>query len=1675
MRSFSKLCKSMISSTLVMTVLCANSSLPAIVQGISAESSNIDLSLDDVSSVDAEAVINGIIDFVPEDSVKNADIVSSGTSLLDNSVILPTLSYAETAKSISLRTASMAEENGYKYYISGGNAVIDSYTGEETEVNIPETLGGLSVTEIGYAAFSGNVKITSVKIPESIKRINHDAFNGCSSLALVDIPESVISIQDGAFSGCSSLKSITIPDSISRIEDNTFSGCTKLSDINLNNIDYIGKNSFSQCISLIDFSIPETVTAIGNMAFAESGLESIEVPDTVTSLGYGIFANCENLSKAKLPKEITVLSSKNGVGMFTNCSALEKVAFPEELVEIGDYTFSGCDLLKSISIPENVNKLGAFAFSECISLEEVNIPDAVTRIENGTFSCCYALPSIKLHDSIVYLGEAAFEDCINLSSISIPENTVEIGEECFYNCDNIKEINVPESVKQLGGGAFGSCDTLEKVSLPDSIKELCCSHNSGLFTDDIALKEVKLPSSLQTIGVVSFMNCVSIEKIDLPETVTTIGDAAFENCLSLKEIDIPDGISVICSRSFKDCNSLTSAILPKNIDEVRNNAFENCISLFDLGQKAGFFKFAEYAFAGCISLNDERATVFHNATPVVNVSTATSIVGGVANFSIKYDLNDWISSGINSSENSDVRFELTLPDGLMLIESSVSTDSADNKATFVGNNTNLVSLTKSAGTLRFSARIEAYNADAYTINPRISFYSHNYSWTQRLPIISLTVPEITISAQSNVSSLNCNVYGIAEPGKKVKIYVDEKLAGDTVANEYTGKYVAEISLPEKNDSNEYTIYAVCGISKTDEIRVVYSDEKPSISKVEMIYCTHAPSNTNAYMETLDITGAFTKGERPVVQFYPAGNIRFKIRANHSERISSILIKSQKGSESKYLIAKYDEKEGFWITPEEQYFDEANHNYVPGSLNIIIFEKTKDIIDETEINEFFDNLNIEDVENEVIEIDDKSAICSLKSKAGEILTDCYCFSSDSIKINDEEIKAKDIILAPKKYGYKKLSKKKVSDGVAFSIYSKTIRYNEIKENDSAFFDKLLFEKVNEAYSNAGRNNYSLTDYVVFSQVVIADDGSVPAYINIQADAEKDREQFTEVKNNRDIIKHLHSSKELILSSYTSLSDEDEDSDDEKSVGEKAAEKANQSAIDNIKDSFMDFFVTDDDVKNVIDQVDELNDELEGLTEEDSSEEPASTGNKVADQQKKKVDNLKNSYKVWESWNKFWLKKVHGPKELLVPVLDGIDELVPDTLDKMYKHQEPLLEPLDDDWEGWDHEYGADAKVNFILDPSGIVYEGIRSKTVSGATVTCYMLNEDTGKWEKWNAEDYDQKNPLVTDEAGSYAWDVPEGRYYVTCEKEGFDLIKSEEFEVAPPKFDLDFNLLNTGSPTVKGFSLDENTITVEFNKVMDISTINGESVAVNGCNGDISVEPQLYSKDDKYTDKFVIKGDFSSSIELKLIINNKAADYTGTGINEYSADISNIYADLMLNEESIELEEERTFRITGNKEIVSFTSADSSIATVDNNGVIKAVSSGSTKITAIDKNGKEAVLIVNVKEIENINYANMICNWAVWDYQGRTIKRVESTEVSVADDKYEIKMKDKESNILDIYTIDPETAEGTNSAGEVVSLPQTGNNSMINLLFVFGAFMLIGIGLYALIASRNNRSKKEEQ
>lgn len=131
---------------------------------------------------------------------------------------------------------------------------------------------------------------------------------------------------------------------------------------------------------------------------------------------------------------------------------------------------------------------------------------------------------------------------------------------------------------------------------------------------------------------------------------------------------------------------------------------------------------------------------------------------------------------------------------------------------------------------------------------------------------------------------------------------------------------------------------------------------------------------------------------------------------------------------------------------------------------------------------------------------------------------------------------------------------------------------------------------------------------------------------------------------------------------------------------------------------------------------------------------------------------------------------------------------------------------------------------ILDPSGFVYEAVLSNRLPGVTTTVYQ--KKNGSAVKWNAEDYSQENPLVTDEAGFYRWDVPQGEWQVKYEKDGYETCYSEWLPVPPPQLDVNVGMKQTTPPTVRQMRGAESGITIEMSKYMLPETMSEQNVIV---------------------------------------------------------------------------------------------------------------------------------------------------------------------------------------------------------------------------------------------------------
>jgi uncharacterized repeat protein (TIGR02543 family) len=102
-----------------------------------------------------------------------------------------------------LPAAALAETSGgYEYAVNDSKATITGYTGSETELLIPGSLGGHPVTAIGNDAFAGNATVTKAVFPASVTVIGERAFSSCGALMEATLPAGIATIGEGAFLSC---------------------------------------------------------------------------------------------------------------------------------------------------------------------------------------------------------------------------------------------------------------------------------------------------------------------------------------------------------------------------------------------------------------------------------------------------------------------------------------------------------------------------------------------------------------------------------------------------------------------------------------------------------------------------------------------------------------------------------------------------------------------------------------------------------------------------------------------------------------------------------------------------------------------------------------------------------------------------------------------------------------------------------------------------------------------------------------------------------------------------------------------------------------------------------------------------------------------------------------------------------------------------------------------------------------------------------------------------------------------------------------------------------------------------------------------------------------------------------------------------------------------------------
>jgi hypothetical protein len=138
---------------------------------------------------------------------------------------------------------------------------------------------------------------------------------------------------------------------------------------------------------------------------------------------------------------------------------------------------------------------------------------------------------------------------------------------------------------------------------------------------------------------------------------------------------------------------------------------------------------------------------------------------------------------------------------------------------------------------------------------------------------------------------------------------------------------------------------------------------------------------------------------------------------------------------------------------------------------------------------------------------------------------------------------------------------------------------------------------------------------------------------------------------------------------------------------------------------------------------------------------------------------------------------------------------------------------------------------LIDPSGFVCEAVESNRLEGVTATCFykkqvedMYGDKHEEVTVWEAENYGQVNPQLTDRQGMYSWMVPAGQWQVLYEKDGYETQRSAWLPVPPPQLDVNVGMVRRAQPALSGGHAYEKAIDVSFSLYMKSNYITPQTL-----------------------------------------------------------------------------------------------------------------------------------------------------------------------------------------------------------------------------------------------------------
>lgn len=364
---------------------------------------------------------------------------------------------------------------------------------------------------------------------------------------------------------------------------------------------------------------------------------------------------------------VTALSSTEEAVTIPDAIAIDGQTYPVCIIQCNSSLADGfTSNIKTLTIPSSVNTFNGYTYFWS-NLESIYMLGDVPYMNNMNMRL--GGPKVYVCDKRYYgnyIGSEGFSE-VSVQPYGwdfeyVTVNVEKQGEfaETYLTQNNYdwtaaQYLKVTGIINDIDLRAMKNLSCLLKLDLSETS---IISLPEQFMYENRFINEVKLPTTLKTIGINAFAYCRSLETIDL-SGVTEIGSHAFGACSALKSVDL-SGVKVLTSSVFSECSSLTDVKL-SGMKTIGSGAFEDCIALknIDLSLVADF---GDKAFCNCQSLetaNLASAVVIGNDR---YYSDGRTFKGCYSLRDVTFG-NDLITIGNQTFENTAIE-NVILPEGL---------------------------------------------------------------------------------------------------------------------------------------------------------------------------------------------------------------------------------------------------------------------------------------------------------------------------------------------------------------------------------------------------------------------------------------------------------------------------------------------------------------------------------------------------------------------------------------------------------------------------------------------------------------------------------------------------------------------------------------------------------------------------------------------------------------------------------------------------------------------------------------------------------------------------------------------------------------------------------------------------------------------------------------------------